>query len=69
MKVTRYSDADHAGILLAGAIRALLLSVDANLQQQPDRETSVECREIEEKALRQLDSVLRQVIILADSAG
>jgi len=63
------ADLGTAAILLAGAIRALLLSVDANLQQQPDRETSVERREIEEKALRQLDSVLRQVTILAGSAG
>jgi methenyltetrahydrofolate cyclohydrolase len=63
------ADLGTAAILLAGAIRAMLLSVDANLRQQPDRETSVECREIEEKALRQLDSVLRQVTILAGSAG
>ncbi len=55
------ADLGTAAILLAGAIRAMLLSVDVNLQQHPDRETSVERREIEEKALRQLDSVLRQV--------
>lgn len=55
------ADLGTAAILLAGAVRAMLLSVDVNLQQHPDRETSVESREIEEKALRQLDSVLRQV--------
>jgi formiminotetrahydrofolate cyclodeaminase len=55
------ADLGTAAILLAGAVRAMLLSVDVNLQQHPNRETSVERREIEEKALRQLDSVLRQV--------
>ena len=55
------ADLGTAAILLTGAVRAMLLSVDVNLEQHPDRETSVECREIEEKALRQLDLVLRQV--------
>jgi methenyltetrahydrofolate cyclohydrolase len=63
------ADLGTAAILLAGAIRALLLSVEANLQQHPAREAFTECKEIEERALRQLDSVLRQVTILAGSAG
>jgi methenyltetrahydrofolate cyclohydrolase len=62
------ADLGTAAILLAGAVRALLLSVDVNLRQLPDREVMVECREIEARALRQLDSVLRQVTIAAGLA-
>ena len=62
------ADLGTAAILLAGAVRALLLSVDVNLRQLPDREVMVECREIEAQTLRQLDSVLRQVTIAAGLA-
>jgi formiminotetrahydrofolate cyclodeaminase len=59
------ADLGTAAILLAGAVRALLLSVDVNLRQLPDREAMAEYREIEAQALRQLDSVLRRVTIAA----
>ena len=55
------ADLATAAILLAGAVRAMLLSAEVNLRQLPDREASVECREIEEKVLRQLESVVKQV--------
>jgi len=63
------ADLGTAAILLAGAVRAMLLSAEVNLRQLPDREGAiVECGEIEAKALRQLDSILRQVTIAARSA-
>jgi hypothetical protein len=43
-------------------VRAILLCVDANLQQLPSDEAAAERKMLEEKARRQLDSVLRQVI-------
>jgi methenyltetrahydrofolate cyclohydrolase len=63
------ADLGTAAILLAGAVRAMLLSAEVNLQQLSDREEAVvECREIGDKALRQLDSVLRQVTITTGPA-
>jgi len=59
------SDLATAAFLLAGAARAMLLSVEVNLRQLPDREVMAECRQIEAKALRYLDSVLRQVTAAA----
>jgi formiminotetrahydrofolate cyclodeaminase len=56
------ADLGTAAILLAGAVRAMLLSAEVNLHQQPDREAIAECGKIEERALRQLDSVLGQVV-------
>jgi hypothetical protein len=55
-------DLGTAAILLEGAVRAILLCVDANLQQLPSDEAAAERKMLEEKARRQLDSVLRQVI-------
>jgi formiminotetrahydrofolate cyclodeaminase len=57
------ADLATAAILLEGAVRSMLLCVEVNLQEFPDREVTAECKEIEEKALRQLASVLRQVAI------
>jgi formiminotetrahydrofolate cyclodeaminase len=57
------ADLGTAAILLAGAVRAMVLSVDVNLQQHPDREVAAECRGIEERALGQLDLVLRQTAL------
>jgi methenyltetrahydrofolate cyclohydrolase len=62
------ADLGTAAILLAGAVRAMLLSAEVNLRQLPDGEASVECREIGEKAARQLGSVLRQVAIMTGPA-
>jgi formiminotetrahydrofolate cyclodeaminase len=55
------SDLGTAAILLAGAVRAILLHVDVNLQHQPDPHATVERQELEKRALRQLDSILRQI--------
>ena len=57
------ADLATAAILLEGAVRSMLLCVEVNLQQLPDREVTAECKAIEEKALRQLALVLRQVTI------
>jgi formiminotetrahydrofolate cyclodeaminase len=62
------ADLATAAILLAGAVRAMLLSVDANLQQLPNREAAAEGREIEKRAVRQLDSVLRRTNITSGLA-
>ncbi len=55
---TIVSDLGTAAILLGGAVRAILLNVDVNLQQLPDHEAIVQRNELEERARRQLDSVL-----------
>jgi formiminotetrahydrofolate cyclodeaminase len=57
------ADLATAAILLEGAVRSMLLCVEVNLQELPDRKVTAECKEIKEKALRQLVSVLRQVAI------
>ncbi|MEY2394268.1 MAG: hypothetical protein QOF94_613 [Acidobacteriaceae bacterium] len=57
------ADLATAAILLEGAVRSMLLCVEVNLQELPDRKATAECKEIEEKALRQLASVLKQVAI------
>jgi formiminotetrahydrofolate cyclodeaminase len=57
------ADLATAAILLEGAVRSMLLCVEVNLQQLPNHEVTAECKEIEEKSLRQLASVLRQVAI------
>ena len=57
------ADLATAAILLEGAVRSMLLCVIVNLQELPDAEVRAECKEIEEKALRQLASVLRQVAV------
>jgi methenyltetrahydrofolate cyclohydrolase len=57
------ADLATAAILLEGAVRSMLLCVVVNLQELPDIEVTAECKEIQEKALRQLASVLRQVAI------
>lgn len=62
------ADLATAAILLAGAVRAMLLSAEVNLGQLPDPAVSGECREIEEKARRQLESVVKQVTIATGSA-
>ena len=68
------ADLGTAAILLAGAACAMVLSAEVNLgqlpdlQQAPDRPATVECREIEERAQRQLKSVLRQVAVGAGTA-
>jgi glutamate formiminotransferase/formiminotetrahydrofolate cyclodeaminase len=54
------ADLATAAILLEAAVRSMLLCVAVNLQELPDRKLTAECKEIEEKALRQLASVLRQ---------
>jgi formiminotetrahydrofolate cyclodeaminase len=56
------ADLATAAILLEGAVRSMLLCVAVNLQELPDPEVTAECKEIGEKALRQLASVLRQAI-------
>jgi len=55
------ADLGTAALLLAGAVRALLLCVRANLRMLPDPAVAHECGEMEERASRQLDVVLRQV--------
>lgn len=50
-------------MLLEAAARAILLNLEANLQRLPDHESAAERKMLEERARRQLDSVLRQVII------
>jgi glutamate formiminotransferase/formiminotetrahydrofolate cyclodeaminase len=57
------ADLATAAILLESAVRSMLLCVEMNLRDLPDREVAAECKEIEEKALRQLASVLRKVSI------
>jgi formiminotetrahydrofolate cyclodeaminase len=67
------ADLGTAAILLAGAVRAMLLSAEVNLmqvpnlRQLPDGEAIGECKEIEEKAARQLELVVRHVTIAAGS--
>jgi formiminotetrahydrofolate cyclodeaminase len=55
------ADLGTAAILLESAVRAILLNVDANLQQTPDLETMAGRKELEAKARQQLDTILRQV--------
>lgn len=56
------ADLATAAILLAGGIRAMLLSAEVNLRGLSGREEAIaECKELGERAARQLDSVLRQV--------
>jgi formiminotetrahydrofolate cyclodeaminase len=57
------ADLATAAILLEGAVRSMLLCVEVNLQELPDPEVKAECMGIEEKALRQLASVLKQVAL------
>ena len=55
------ADLGTAAILLAGAVRAMALSAGVNLRESPDHAAILECKELEVRALRQLDSVLRRV--------
>jgi formiminotetrahydrofolate cyclodeaminase len=55
------ADLGTAAILLEAAVRAILLNVDANLQQLPDHEAMAERKELEAKACQRLDAILRQV--------
>jgi formiminotetrahydrofolate cyclodeaminase len=62
------ADVGGAAALLAGAVRAILLSVDANLRGMDDgplaREIAAERRDLEERAVRQLAVVLKRVMEL-----
>jgi len=53
------ADLATAAILLEGAIRAMLLSVEVNLQQLADGEISARSKLIGEKASQQIESVVR----------
>src|SRR3984893_2845912 len=59
------ADIGGAAALLAGAVRAIMCSVDANLRELPDqpfrREAAAQRRALEETAVRQADAVLRRV--------
>jgi formiminotetrahydrofolate cyclodeaminase len=55
------ADLATAAVLLNGAIRAMLLSVEVNLQQLPDAAISAKTQLIRERAGQQLDSVLEHI--------
>lgn len=59
------ADIGGAAALLAGAVRAILCSVDANLRQLPDqpfrREAEAQRRALEERAVRQAEAVIRRI--------
>jgi len=58
------ADIGGAAAILAGAVRAILCSVDANLRELPDQpfrlEAEAQRRALEETALRQAEKVLRR---------
>jgi formiminotetrahydrofolate cyclodeaminase len=58
------ADIGGAAALLAGAVRAILCSVDANLRELPDqpfrREAEAQRRSLEETAVRQAEAVLQR---------
>jgi len=58
------ADIGGAAALLAGAVRAILCSVDANLRELPDqpfrREAEAQRRALEETALRRAEAMLRR---------
>jgi formiminotetrahydrofolate cyclodeaminase len=59
------ADIGGAAALLAGAVRAILCSVDANLRELPDqpfrREAEAQRRALEETGVRQAEAVIRRV--------
>jgi formiminotetrahydrofolate cyclodeaminase len=59
------ADIGGAAALLAGAVRAILCSVDANLGELPDQpfrqQAAAERRTLEETAVRQVEAVLRRL--------
>jgi formiminotetrahydrofolate cyclodeaminase len=59
------ADIGGAAALLAGAVRAIMCSVDANLRELPDQpfrqEAAAQRRALEGTAVRQADAVLRRV--------
>jgi formiminotetrahydrofolate cyclodeaminase len=59
------ADIGGAAALLAGAVRAILCSVDANLRELPDqpfrREAEAQRRALEERAVRQAEAVIRRI--------
>jgi formiminotetrahydrofolate cyclodeaminase len=68
------SDLGAAATLLAGSVKAILLTVDVNLRQLPAgsqlrRNTGKKRRELEMRATRQLERVLRKVARLIQRDG
>jgi len=59
------ADIGGAAALLAGAVRAILCSVDANLRELPDQpfrlEATAQRRALEETAVRRAEAVIRRV--------
>jgi formiminotetrahydrofolate cyclodeaminase len=59
------ADIGGAAALLAGAVRAILCSVDANLRELPDqpfrREAEAQRRALEETGVRQAEAVIRRL--------
>jgi methenyltetrahydrofolate cyclohydrolase len=54
-------DLGAAAALLAGAIRAMLLSIDSNLRQLASAELPTELRQLDDRAIQQADAVRKRV--------